>query len=880
MTIGLDLSTPTKSRLRGFLALARLISLPQLRHQLGSVLALLVAIALGVAAIVAAGNLITGALAGMDRAWRVGGEGADLRVANGFAGVPEELLAAIRGVDGVAAAAGVLSAVARIELAGNAADLELVAFDLLGDDPIHRASLGTHADQLVDPSMLLAYPEAILLERDFAERNGLGVGSAVPSRLRSRPVMLRVAGVFEPNAASALFGGALAVLDLPAAQQLLAREGMVEAIDVRVREGADLEAVRAGLDTVVANRGTVSLAGARSEEYRSLVSNIRLTLGVPSAMAIVLGAIVIYHAVAVSVSRRKSQIDMLRALGATRRALLGVFAAEGLLAGAIGTALGVALGFGLAEAASDIVRGTIGGVYRPLAATVLAPSWPHIFIACALGVVLTVLAHVGPVRGALVLASGLRAASAGRARWRAARQRAAFGALLVVAGFAIGALQRDGLAGEALAAVATTGDAFVLLGAGLLVPVALMAFAPLLGGLLASRRFVLPRLGWQGLTADPGRSATVITSVLIGAAYVMITVGPIGSLSGAMIDWIERSHTADLILAAPGSLGFAPTAPPLDGAIAERVAALPSVARVEPLRLITQPYGRRWVVVAGRNPEAIGNVYPVEVIAGDLADARQAMHAGTGTIVSRHFAVQHGFVLGDRATLRSPTGPVELQIAAIVTDFASGDLGTVFVTPAMLRERWLDRDVTNLQVWLRPGADLDLTRREIEQALAGFADCSVLPRAEFVERSTAVVDAIFTMAYALEVVAGLVMIVSVASFFSMTLRQRVGEIETLRVLGATPRQIRGSLLWEAALIGVSGSVLGCLVGWPLALRMTKTTMRLGGGYTLDFRMPPETLLITIGGAVLLCLSVVLVELRGIRSGTKPLGARGVSPEPA
>jgi putative ABC transport system permease protein len=867
----LDLSTPARRRARSLGALLRLISVPHWRRHAGQVAALLVAIALGVAAIVAAGNLIASALAGMDRAWRVGAEGADLRVANGFAGVPESLLDAVRGVEGVAHAAGALAALARAE---DETDLQLVGFDLLGDDPIHRASLQADAGLLEDPTALLVRPEAVLLERGFAERRGLGVGSKLPVLLRSQPLALHVAGLFEPNAASALFDGALAVLDLPAMQQLAGREGLLDAIDVRVVEGADADAVRARIDAAVAGYATVTRAGARSEEYRSLVRNIRLTLGVPSVMAIVLGAIVIHHAVAVSVSRRKREIDVVRAIGATRRSLAGVFAAEGLVTGIAGTALGVGLGYALAELAAGIVRSTIAGVYQPLAATTTRTSWPHLAIACVLGVALTVLAHLGPLRGAFELASGLRAASTGRARWRAARARAAFGALLIPAGIAIGASQHAGLDGEALAAVATGGDALVLLGAGLLVPVLLMAAAPLFGRLLGTRRFVLPRLGWQGLTSDPGRSATVITSVLIGAAYVMITVGPIGSLSGAMIDWIARTHTADLVVAAPGSLGFFPTAPPLDGGAEARVAGLASVARVEPLRLLTQPYGRRWAVVAARNPEAIGDVQPALLVAGDLDAARAAMRAGTGTIVSRHFAVQHDLGLGDAVTLRSPSGPVTLRVAAIVTDFASADLGTVFVTPALLRERWRDGDVTNLQVWLRPGADAAQARREIEAALAGVAACSVLPRDEFVARSAAVVDAIFTMAYALEVVAALVMIVAVGSFFSMTLRQRRGEIETLRVLGATPRQIRGSLLWEAAWIGLVGSALGCAVGLPLALRMTTTTIRIGGGYTLDFRMPPSTLVLAIGGAVMLCLAAVLFEIHASRIGREPIGPHG------
>lgn len=658
------------------------------------------------------------------------------------------------------------------------------------------------------------------------------------------------------------------MLDLPAAQLLLGREGLVEAIDVQIAPDRSLDEVRAALAERVAHHATVSTAGARSEEYRSLVRNVRLTLGVPSVMAIVVGALVIHHAVAVAVSRRRSEIALLRALGATRAAVTGVFLAEGLAIGVLGTAFGIGLGFLLAHAANGIVLATIAGVYRPLATTTLEVSPLHVAIGAALGVLLTAFAYASAARDAAPLTSGVHTASPRRARWRAARVRAAWGALLVPLGIWLGAQQQAGIDGERLAAVATGSDALILLGFGLFVPVVIGAAARRLGRHFSGSRLVLARLGFQGLTGDPGRSAMAITSVAIGAAYVMITVGPIGSLSGAVNDWIAKAHTSDLIVAAPGSLGFFPTAPPIPGALAARLAGEPSVARVEPLRLVTQPFGGRWVVVAARNPEAIGTVNPVEVQAGDLARARDGLRAGTGTIVSHHFAEQHELALGDLVSLRSPTGAVELRIDAIVTDFASADVGTLFVTPAMLRERWRDFDVTNFQVWLRPGADPALARDSLAAALGG--DASVLSRDDFVERSSGVIDAVFTMAYALEVVAALVIVVAVASFFSMTIRERRIEIEQLRTVGATPAQIRGAFSWEAAAIGTIGSAVGIAIGLPLAMRMTETTIRLGGGFALDFRLPPTTLALVVLGAVALCTACARFELWATAGASRAL----------
>jgi putative ABC transport system permease protein len=136
----------------------------------------------------------------------------------------------------------------------------------------------------------------------------------------------------------------------------------------------------------------------------------------------------------------------------------------------------------------------------------------------------------------------------------------------------------------------------------------------------------------------------------------------------------------------------------------------------------------------------------------------------------------------------------------------------------------------------------------------------------------------FYLAYALEVVAAVVMIIAVMSFFSITLSERAGEISTIHQLGATRRQLIGTLLWEAAIVGLLGSSLGCAIGIPLAQRMTWTTMRLGGGFEFDFVLPAETVAATILGAVLVCALAVLLQVLAGSTFRRALLSHGGSAE--
>ncbi len=72
-----------------------------------------------------------------------------------------------------------------------------------------------------------------------------------------------------------------------------------------------------------------------------------------------------------------------------------------------------------------------------------------------------------------------------------------------------------------------------------------------------------------------------------------------------------------------------------------------------------------------------------------------------------------------------------------------------------------------------------------------------------------------------------------------------------------------SFLWEAASIGLLGSVLGCAVGTALSYRMVKTTMRMSGGFDVDFLLPPQALVLTVAAAVALCVLAAFVTLSAL-----------------
>jgi putative ABC transport system permease protein len=840
-------------RYRAIRAMVRFVSGVYLRRQARQASLVVATAALGVAAIVATGSLVESALASLEITREATAEHADLRVANGFAGVPEALVAQVRQVPGVASAGGVLLGTARLRLASGSAELMLLGIDLLSEDEVHRGSISRERLEVADETDFLVRLDAVALDRSFAQRHGIALGRSLEAELAGGESRLFIAGLLDSGSAGALLGGALAVMDLPAAQALLGRAEMVDAIDVKLAAGAEPRLVRERLEADLAGRATVTAVQGESPEWASLLFALRLALGLTGCIAIVVGALVIHHVVAIAASRRQAQLDLVRALGLSRRALLILLSTEGLVLGLAGAALGAVLGALLAVAAAGLFQQTVTSLYAPIAGSAVRLSPSYLVGGCALGVVVTWAASIAPARGALRLAKGLATTSPSRRRWRTGSRLAAAGAFAVAAGVALPWLDLRGLEAQGLSNLVLVSDALVLLGLGFAAPLLLVALSPLMSRLLRGPRLLIPRLAWQGLISDPARSAAVVAAILLGSAYVIYTLAGVASLRQGVLAWMRGTQRSDLVVTGVGSVGLLPSSPAIPGDLETLLSAQPGVEGVERSRLLAQPYADRWVVIAARSPRVFGGLQPVKVVSGDLAGALRSMQAGEGALVTRIFTERTRLAPGEAIWLRSPSGPVHLRIGAVIDDYSGGDLGTVFVEPGFFRRRWLDESATSYEIWLAKGQAPQLARERLAGALRGICRCRVLTRAEVTAGSAAIVDAIFLSAYALELVAGFVTVVSMLSFFAITLEERRREIRLLQLVGATRRQIVASFLCESAAFGCLGGVLGCASGLWLSRRFVEGPLRSELGFGFDFVVPAAAVALVLGLAVAVSL---------------------------
>src|SRR5207247_5205124 len=133
-------------------------------------------------------------------------------------------------------------------------------------------------------------------------------------------------------------------LDIAAAQRALNEYGRLDRIEVLVSPHVDFARVERAVRAALPASYRIEKPGTRGEENQRMLRAFRWNLRVLSYISLVVGAFLIYNTIAVSVVRRRPEIGVLRALGASRRWLLWLFLGEALMFGLVGSLAGIALG--------------------------------------------------------------------------------------------------------------------------------------------------------------------------------------------------------------------------------------------------------------------------------------------------------------------------------------------------------------------------------------------------------------------------------------------------------------------------------------------------------------------------------------------------------
>jgi putative ABC transport system permease protein len=392
----------------------------------------------------------------------------------------------------------------------------------------------------------------------------------------------------------------------------------------------------------------------------------------------------------------------------------------------------------------------------------------------------------------------------------------------------------------------------IIAGYALLVPVATLGLSRALSAPLGRALGGLGRLAARGIDAGLSRAGLAVAALAVALSATVGVGVMVDSFRGTVAAWLEQTLRADYYIASPASTSSRVHGE-LDPQTVARVRAVAGVADLSVGRNITldTPQGPLEVLAVDM---AAGGYAGVRLKDGDPATVWPRFDAGAGLLISEPLAYQRKLAPGDRLTLPSETGPVDVPILGVYIDYSSS-AGLVLMSRALYQRQWRDSGVSSIGVYLTPGADRARTEAALRDVLGTLEQPAMLSAsAQIREGSLEVFDRTFAITHVLRLLVIGVAFVGVVSALLALELERAREHATLRALGLTPRQLLGLTTLQSALLGLIAGLLALPLGLVMADVLIEVINRRAFGWTMQQTLPADVLLEAVvlgaGAAVL------------------------------
>ena len=716
--------------------------------------------------------------------------------------------------------------------------IRLLGIDILRDRMLRDYFVRSgHTEQVFTTQQvlqLLTDPGAILLTKTFVERHGLVIGDEVLLVIGDRTTALQVNGILSDDGVARALDGNVALMDIAAAQLALGTLGRIDRVDLALRNGVDLEVAEGIIAQRLPSGIEVGRPSTRGEEVEQMLSAFHFNLSALSGIALIVGLFLVYNTASVSVITRRSEIGMLRTIGATRRVILGLFLGEAAFYGVIGCALGSPLGWLLAHGAVGLTSFTINQFWIVSSAEVPPLDLTMVALAFVVGVPLALIAAAGPSLEAagLVPLAAIRGDEALIRRTALPRRFI----LVPVVLFAFGGLLACQGPVSGLPVFGVLAALSVVLGTAFLMPAVLFGFQRLWGRLNERWFRIESRLAHANLENAIPRLAISVAALSVSIAMMVAIAIMVGSFRETVDYWVGQTLQGDLFVSGPrqGPIGGRPTISSESEAI---IAQHPEVLAIDGLKGIDVPFAGSLVVVAGGRFAVMSQYGALQFKSpSDGTGVLEAAIGSESVVVSESFSLKYGVDVGSVVDLPTPKGSEEFHVVGVYFDYSS-DRGTLVMDVATFGRVFSELRPAALTVYLRPGADAESVRAELRTMLGSQRSLFINTNSALRENALSVFDSTFSITRALEIIAIAVSMFGVATTLLMLVLERRREIATLRLVGAERFHLKRMIMVEAGALGLVTQFVGLNVGFVLSLILIYVINVQSFGWTIQFHLP-------------------------------------------
>ena len=726
--------------------------------------------------------------------------------------VDASLVDTVSEVDGVAVAEGNVQGYARlIDKEG----------EPIGDPGMGAPTFGGNwgAEESLNPFRIVegrapADDGEVVIDKNSADDAGFAVGDTATVIVQGPPVEVEITGIAKFGDADSP-GGASFVLFTPSeAQRLVGEPGKFDSVSVLADERISQRELADRIAGVTSD-GVEVLTGSEitaesQDDIKENLSFFNIFILIFAVIALLVGAFMIFNTFSITVAQRMKENALLRAIGASKRQILGSVLLEALVIGFVASAVGLALGVTVAAGLKALLAGF--GIDIPAGGIVF--SVRTVIVSMGVGMLITLVAALSPARKAAKVppVAAMRDVAAGTGGY-GSKERIIVGIGVLSLGVVALLAGLFGGGSSALPLVGL-GALLVFFGVAVLGRTVALPLSRLIGSPLPRARGIAGALARENAMRNPKRTAATASALMIGVGLVTFITVLAASTRTSIDAAIEKSFTGDFAIDA-GTFGFGG----LDPGLADRIAELPEVESATAVRLGNAEVAGSAEQVLGVEPATAFDILDVEPIEGRASDL-----GADGIAVFEDVAEDEGLRIGDPVTVRfKDTGTTELTVAMIYGE--NVPVGDYLIGVDVYEADFADQYASTIYIAKADDVDSATAMAAIEKVAAAQPDADVRDRAGFIEDQTAEVDLLLGLVYALLGLAVIIALLGISNALALSILERTRELGLLRSVGMTRSQLRSTVRWESVIIALQGALLGLVIGlffgWALVAALSE-----------------------------------------------------------
>src|SRR5262245_3481598 len=713
--------------------------------------------------------------------------------------VDESLVGTVAGVDGVATAEGIVQGYTRIiDKDGNA----------MGDPQTGAPTLGGNWNESPDLNPFVIFAgrppgsdNEIVIDKKSADDAGFHVGDTVTVLVQGPPQHLQLVGIARFGNADSPGGASYVLFTTAAAQRLVAEAGKFDSVAAVADPGVSQQELANRIAAVAPPGVEVVTGDAITKESQTDIQDnlsfFNTFMLIFAVVALLVGSFIIFNTFSITVAQRTRENALLRAIGASKRQVLGSVLIEAVIVALIASLAGLVAGLAVAGGLKALLAGF--GFDIPGGSLVLTPR--TVLVSLIVGVVITVFAALSPARkaGKVPPVAAMRDVAVGSTGYGSKLRMVVGGVVLGLGVLSLLAGLFSG--GSGALPLVGLGALLVFFGVAILGRTVALPLSRAIGALLPRLRGITGTLARENAMRNPKRTAATASALMIGVGLIGFISIFAASTKASFNASIDKSFTGDFVIdSGTGGLGG------VHAGLAARLNDLPEVKAAAGVRMDAAQISGSSKQVLGVDPAVAFDVIDVQPLQGNPADL-----TGNSIALYKDVADADNLAIGDTVpVVFKDTGPQQLKVAMIYGE--NQPAGDYLLGIDTYQTNFANQYDAFVFIDKADGVSTADAQAAIDNVAKDFPGADVRDRAGFKKELSKPVDQLLGLIYVLLLLAIFIALLGIANTLALSILERTRELGLLRSVRMTRPQLRSTIRWESVIIAIQGTVLGLAIG--------------------------------------------------------------------